>query len=300
MAEIFEQEEIRKRRSKDSYVGHSSGRGGANKDFDVASGWGGSGNVVMDTIHNSGGYKQAVMSVTSFGTSKGQSSAFIDYMSQADSIDLFTEEKNKLSLDKAKNKISEWVESTKKRKGSNRFTMHLMLSGDEKLDRDEMETVTQSFLNKSFKNHESIFAIHTDKNLIHSHVSIKMAGLNNKKIPANKSDLRKWRSEYAEVLRDHGVKASSTSRLSRGLFGRSSPPGLKIVKEIYGKKIHSSYERKYDQQWMDKWSEVYRDIGEKFLKSNDSNLITQGEKIIQLKEHVSSKGTQQQNDSMES
>ena len=295
MAKLEEDLEPKKRKSKESEYTYNPGHG-KQKGLYLENDWGGSGNHVRDAIHNANGYKQAVYSITSFGTSNGQSSSFVDYMSQADSLDLLNENGEIISLDDSKKEIGRWVKDTKKRKGTTRYTMHLMLSGDKALDRKGMEKVTKDFIQNSFKNHKAIYAVHTDRDLIHSHVSIKMVGPDNKKIAANKSDLKKWRAEYAEVLREHGIKASATSRNSRGLLGKSAPPGLKIIKEFYGKNLYDSYERKYDNEKIEKWSNVYSKIGSNLTTSANDNLIKQGQQILKFKAQISSKQTERENE----
>jgi hypothetical protein len=292
--------ETKKGHGKDSQYSLSqsnSSKDQHKKEFTLSQGWGGSGNPIQDAIHNANGYKQAVVLVMSFGKSGGQSSQLIDYMSQEDSVDLFNEEGVKIELTDAKKEVGNWVKETKKRKGSNRYTMHLSLSGDKSLTREQMVNVTKDFIKKSFEDHYAIYAIHTDKELIHSHVSIKMTGHNKKKIAANKTDLKKWRAEYAEILRRHGVKASATSRSSRGIFGKSAPPGLKIVKELYNQTQKDSYQRRYDQQWTNKWIDAYKKISIKLVNSKNNNLASEGKKIQQFKDQISAKTTQPENES---
>jgi len=295
MAKLDDELDRKKSKARDSEYISRSGSGREKNSF-LENDWGSSGKPVQDAIHNANGYKQAIFSVTSFGKSRGQSSSFVDYMSQSESLDLLNEKGEIKKLNTAKKTIGKWIKSTKKRKGANRYTMHLMLSGDKALDRKKMEKVTKDFIQKSFAGHEAIFAVHTDKDLIHSHVSIKMVGPDGKKIAANKSDLKKWRSEYAEVLREHGIKASATSRVSRGLFGKSPPPGLKIVKELYGQKLSDPYPRRYDKQQIKKWNDVYSKIGENLINSANDNLIKQGKQILNFKARVSAKVMKHENE----
>ena len=49
----------------------------------------------------------------------------------------------------------------------------------------------------------------------HVHLTIKAAGLDGVRLNPRKADLQRWREGFAEALREHGIEATTTSRLHR-------------------------------------------------------------------------------------
>jgi hypothetical protein len=49
----------------------------------------------------------------------------------------------------------------------------------------------------------------------HVHLTVKAAGFDGTRRNFRKPDLQRWREEFVEALREHGIEATTTSRLHR-------------------------------------------------------------------------------------
>ncbi len=63
-----------------------------------------------------------------------------------------------------------------------------------------------------------LFDADTDQNPSphpHVHLTVKAAGLDGVRLNPRKADLQRWREGFAEALREHGIEATTTSRIHR-------------------------------------------------------------------------------------
>jgi len=65
--------------------------------------------------------------------------------------------------------------------------------------------------------HRYAMVLHTDEPHPHVHVVVKALGEDGKRLNIRKETLRTWRREFARHLRDLGVEANATNRVSRGV-----------------------------------------------------------------------------------
>ena len=49
----------------------------------------------------------------------------------------------------------------------------------------------------------------------HVHLTVKAVGLDGVRLNPRKADLQRWREGFAEALREHGIEATTTSRIHR-------------------------------------------------------------------------------------
>lgn len=49
----------------------------------------------------------------------------------------------------------------------------------------------------------------------HVHLTVKAAGLDGVRLNPRKADLQRWQEGFAEALREHGIEATTTSRIHR-------------------------------------------------------------------------------------
>jgi hypothetical protein len=82
----------------------------------------------------------------------------------------------------------------------------------------------RSFAKETFgKNHEYLFALHTDSEAgnPHCHLAVKMKGFDGKTLHIAKGEPQKWRETFADELRKLGVEAEATQRKTRGVSGHA-------------------------------------------------------------------------------
>jgi len=61
-----------------------------------------------------------------------------------------------------------------------------------------------------------VFAAHDDEAHPHVHLTVQVRGSDGKRLNPRKQDLQRWRERFAAQLREHGVEANATRRLTRG------------------------------------------------------------------------------------
>ena len=84
-------------------------------------------------------------------------------------------------------------------------------------------TRPRDFAKQEFANHQYAMVLHTfetdpDPNPArhpHVHLTVKTAGFDGTRLNPRKPDLQRWREGFAEALREHGIEATTTSRLHR-------------------------------------------------------------------------------------
>jgi len=234
---------------------------------------------LQTAIYNANGYKQSLFFVSSFGKSKQNSIAFLVYMTQENTLSIKTKDGTKVPFNSAVDKVNEWVDDTKKRKGANRFTMHLVLQSLPGADAKRAEKGFQEFLKKEFPKNDYLYAFHIDKESPHAHVTVKMQNTDGKKITAQKKELYEWRESLAVEMRGQGFRVAATSRQSRGLTGKSLPMSSGIKFKMHSKELKQSIERNHDKENITKWRERYEKMSQLLNESNDPKLKSIGEKI---------------------
>jgi len=151
----------------------------------------------------------------------------IDYISRKGHIDL--EDQDGIILrgkDRLKELKEDWRTGGPEEiagDSTRRDTLNIVFSMPAHTDEVSMKRAVRDFARVEFKNHQYVFAYHTqatdpDPNPPahpHVHMSVKTLGLNGRRLNPRKADLQRWREGFAEQLRVHGIDANATSRLAR-------------------------------------------------------------------------------------
>lgn len=150
----------------------------------------------------------------------------INYISRRGEIEIEDQDGNKLSgKDDIKQLLKEWQtsgsyipdESTRKE------AFNLVLSMPKGTPPEGVLSAVRDFAKKEFVNNDYVMALHTyetdpDPNPSpnpHVHLAVKARGYDGKRLNPRKTDLRRWREEFAEQLRSNGIDAAATSRSQR-------------------------------------------------------------------------------------
>lgn len=72
-----------------------------------------------------------------------------------------------------------------------------------------------------------VFAAHDDEAHPHVHLSVQVRGPDGRRLNPRRQDLQRWREQFAEQLRAHGVEANATPRRTRGATQRYPKQGVK-------------------------------------------------------------------------
>ncbi|HQT53816.1 MAG TPA: relaxase/mobilization nuclease domain-containing protein [Phenylobacterium sp.] len=74
---------------------------------------------------------------------------------------------------------------------------------------------------------------HADTSHPHAHLVIRALGAQGERYTPDRADLRQTRESFSEALRDRGVAAEATSRVSRGVTRRAEPIAIRKMREQY-------------------------------------------------------------------
>ena len=104
-----------------------------------------------------------------------------------------------------------------------RDAFHLVLSMPQRTDPLSVQRATRDFATREFSGFQYAMVLHrfeTDPDPHpsphpHVHLTVKSAGLDGVRLDPRKADLQRWREGFAEALREHGIEATTTSRLHR-------------------------------------------------------------------------------------
>jgi Relaxase/Mobilisation nuclease domain len=104
-----------------------------------------------------------------------------------------------------------------------RDAFHLVLSMPTRTDPLSVQLAARDFATREFSGFQYAMVLHTfetdpDPNPSqhpHVHLTVKAAGLDGMRLNPRKVDLQRWREGFAEALREHGIEATTTSRIHR-------------------------------------------------------------------------------------
>ena len=104
-----------------------------------------------------------------------------------------------------------------------REALNIVLSIPVGTDAPGLQAAVRAFAATEFAGHQDVMALHTldgdpSRHAAphpHVHLCVKMAGDDGRRLNPRKHDLRRWRADFAERLREHGIDAAASSRLER-------------------------------------------------------------------------------------
>ncbi|MEK9142294.1 MAG: relaxase/mobilization nuclease domain-containing protein [Nitrospirota bacterium] len=106
---------------------------------------------------------------------------------------------------------------------SMRDAFHLVLSMPTRTDPLSVQRAARDFAKQEFSGYQYAMVLHTFETdpdphpspHPHVHLTVKAAGLDGIRLNPRKVDLQRWREGFAEALREHGIEATTTSRIHR-------------------------------------------------------------------------------------
>jgi hypothetical protein len=104
-----------------------------------------------------------------------------------------------------------------------RDAFHLVLSMPQRTDPLSVQRAARDFAKREFSGFQYAMVLHTyetdpdphPSQHPHVHLTVKAAGLDGIRLNPRKPDLQRWREGFAEALREHGIEATTTSRIHR-------------------------------------------------------------------------------------
>lgn len=104
-----------------------------------------------------------------------------------------------------------------------RDAFHLVLSMPKRTDPLSVQRAARDFAKREFAGFQYAMVLHTFETdpdphpspHPHVHLTVKAAGLDGVRLNPRKADLQRWREGFAEALQEHGIEATTTSRIHR-------------------------------------------------------------------------------------
>jgi len=159
------------------------------------------------------GATEVMVKITGFGKGQPQVKAHLDYNTRNGKLELENERGDIFSgKEQVKEMFKEWGQDfgDHKRRNSQRDTLHMVLSMPEGTDPESVKNAARDFAKETFsRNHEYVFALHTDEPHPHVHLTVKMLGFDGKRLNPRKADLRHRREDFAQAMREQGVDAEA-------------------------------------------------------------------------------------------
>lgn len=99
-----------------------------------------------------------------------------------------------------------------------RVTAHFILDAGRDADRDALRTSVREFLAERFgkQGHEYLFARHDDTKQPHVHVVLNMMNGQGRRLHTSVAEVQRWREQFAEVARGHGIEVDASRAWERG------------------------------------------------------------------------------------
>jgi hypothetical protein len=98
-----------------------------------------------------------------------------------------------------------------------RLTFHLMFSSAAGTPPQKVLAAARKFAQENFAlRHRYAMVLHTDRKNPHVHMLVKARSVDGVRLNATKATLRQWRHDFARCLRELGVAANATDRVTRG------------------------------------------------------------------------------------
>jgi type IV secretory pathway VirD2 relaxase len=186
------------------------------------------------------GSPEVMVKITGFGKGANHVKAHLDYITRKGKLEMENDRGEVFTgKEDVKTLFKDWENDfvASKRHKNQRDTMHMVMSMPESTDPEAVRKAVRAFAQTTFgKNHEYVFVLHTDEPHPHCHVTVKLLGFNGKRLNPRKADLQQWREGFAEKLREQGVNAEATPRISRGVVKKAEPSVIRHIER--GDKTH--------------------------------------------------------------
>ena len=158
---------------------------------------------------------QVMVKVSGFCHSNAHTQAHFDYISRNGKLEIEDELGHSFQEHEA---ISELAKSWNNRdpysNRNTRHSTHLVLSMPNGTEAKKVKQAARAFAKKTFShNYQYVFALHTDTDSPHVHLTIKNLGFDGKRLHIKKGLPQQWREEFANELENLGIAAEATPSL---------------------------------------------------------------------------------------
>ena len=160
---------------------------------------------------------EVMVKVSGFGYNNAHTANHFDYISRNGKLEL--EDETGLvyqDQDTIHQLAQDWNESDFQQRTRTRHSTHLILSMPFGTEPNAVKKAVRSFAKNTFsENYQYVFALHTDTDSPHVHLTIKNLGFDGRRLHVRKGLPQVWREQFAYELEKLGVAAEATPSLNR-------------------------------------------------------------------------------------
>jgi hypothetical protein len=169
-----------------------------------------------------------MVKVTGGGASSGAVSAHFGYISRHGELEIETDEGERIPKEAQKEFLEDWhLELTagqyraardgKQEARKVKLVHKIVLSMPAPTPPEKVLAAARTFAREKFAlQHRYAMALHTDQAHPHVHMVVKAEGEDGRRLHIDKEMLREWREDFARMMREQGIAANATPRVSRG------------------------------------------------------------------------------------
>ncbi|WP_133406860.1 relaxase/mobilization nuclease domain-containing protein [Parashewanella tropica] len=160
---------------------------------------------------------EVMVKVSGFGYSSSHTANHFDYISRNGKLELEDETGLVYQEQQAIHKLAkDWNDTDFQQQRRTRHSTHLVLSMPNGTEPKYVKQAVRSFAKKTFsENHQYVFALHTDTDSPHVHLTIKNLGFDGRRLHVKKGLPQVWREQFAKELERLGVAAEATPSLKK-------------------------------------------------------------------------------------
>lgn len=178
------------------------------------------------------------------GNSNGTNrvSGHLDYISRNGKVELINESGQEIiGKSEVNDAIKQMGAEQIPEDGKKTEYLHVMFSMPGGTPANEFKHAVSSFCQQEFSNRRYLMAFHDDTDHAHMHVCLGTRDIyraDEPRLSPRKADLRRWRTGFAESLREVGIEASASPKVARFNFKKhESLSKLKINERNNGQKL---------------------------------------------------------------
>ena len=158
---------------------------------------------------------EVMVKVSGFGYNHAHTANHFDYISRNAKLEL-EDEKGLIYQDQQTihQLAQDWNDSDFQQRKRTRHSTHLVLSMPFGTEPKAVKKAVRSFAKNTFAaNYQYVFALHTDTDSPHVHLTVKNLSFDGKRLHVRKGLPQVWREQFAEELERLGVAAEATPSL---------------------------------------------------------------------------------------
>ncbi len=174
-------------------------------------------NRIRDRHGNSKKPLEVMVKVSGFGYNNAHNANHFDYISRNGKLEIEDETGLVYQEQNAIHQLAkDWNESDFQQRKRTRHSTHLIFSMPDGTEPKAVKQAVRELAKKNFSdNHQYVFALHTDTDSPHVHLTVKNLGFDGKRFHVRKGLPQVWRELFAKELERQGVAAEATPSLKK-------------------------------------------------------------------------------------